>query len=484
MRDQFAPVIEGFDCDGITSPWLFQCEPFYEDGGNGGIMLDGTTVQDVLTIKNRFSWALGVLPVARYTAFCAALDSGAEPDTVSAIVFDPATDTRYTTTFHVTPPVFRFVIAIDGAMVAVADSALVLEETGYEKITFPIVGNGYTLYDDGTLELDPLPDGSVEPEVDRWNRILDDLDNPDGDPVSPIRDVGRIVLKPGVPSLPPGVLDQFPNLEEIVIPPDVEIDPDAFDDCPNLTIIKIVSFPRKFDYTVGDALDYAGLSVVEISGGTERDITPDCVLLPAEGYATTEPGDIMVDVRYHDKSLGTFWVAVAEAAVIASGDGWTLYDNGLLDIHFVGDMPYYSYGQYPWNHYHEQITTIVISDGVTSISDSSFGFCSSLTNVVLPETLEIIGTNAFQDCTSLKSVVVPNSVSSIGYWAFGECKSLTDIVIGNGVTSIGHSAFRNCSGLTDVYYTGTQAQWNAITIDFDNAPLTSATIHYNSTGST
>jgi len=31
-----------------------------------------------------------------------------------------------------------------------------------------------------------------------------------------------------------------------------------------------------------------------------------------------------------------------------------------------------------------------------------------------------------------------------------------------------------------VYFTGTEAQWNAIEIGEDNNPLTSATIHFNS----
>ena len=347
--------------------------------------------------------------------------------------------------------------------------------------------------------------------------------------VSPIRDVGRIVLKPGIPSLPSGVLDKFPNLEEIVIPPDVEIAPDAFDNCPNLTIIKIVSFPYRADYVTGDALDYNGLHVVEISGDTERDITPECVLLPAEGYVTNVVEDIMVDVRYHDKSLGTFWVQVLDkGSVIGGGDWWTLYKNGTLDIYCEGDMPNYSSvnNPPPWRNNNENITSVMIRHGVTSIGNDAFASCDSLVSITIPSGVTSIGNTAFFHCEALTNITIPDSVTSIGNWAFIGCVSLVSITIPSSVTSIGDSAFFDCDGLTtitipdgvtnikdntfydcsrltsiaipasissignlafaycydltDVYYGGTEAQWDAIEIGTGNSSLTSATIHYNS----
>ncbi|MCD7902861.1 MAG: leucine-rich repeat protein, partial [Oscillospiraceae bacterium] len=59
---------------------------------------------------------------------------------------------------------------------------------------------------------------------------------------------------------------------------------------------------------------------------------------------------------------------------------------------------------------------------------------------------------------------------------------LTSVTIPDSVTSIGDKAFQNCTGLTDVYYGGSEAEWDAITISNNNSYLTSATIHYNSTG--
>ena len=103
------------------------------------------------------------------------------------------------------------------------------------------------------------------------------------------------------------------------------------------------------------------------------------------------------------------------------------------------------------------------------------------TSFTIPDTVTSIGSYAFSYCTGLTSVVIPDSVTSIGSNAFYSCDGLTSVTIGNGVTSIGYCAFYKCTSLTDVYYTGTETEWNAITVGSSNTPLTNATKHYNYT---
>ena len=64
--------------------------------------------------------------------------------------------------------------------------------------------------------------------------------------------------------------------------------------------------------------------------------------------------------------------------------------------------------------------------------------------------LTSIGDYAFSYCSELTSVTIPDSVTSIGNGAFYDCSGLTSVIIGNGVTSIGGYAFSGCSGLTSV----------------------------------
>ena len=91
-----------------------------------------------------------------------------------------------------------------------------------------------------------------------------------------------------------------------------------------------------------------------------------------------------------------------------------------------------------------------------------------------------IGNSAFNGCSGLSSVSIPDRVTSIGNWAFSGCSRLSSVTIPNSVTSIGNSAFRNCRCLKDVYYSGTEEEWEAVTIGSYNDSLTNATIHFNS----
>ncbi|MBP3361440.1 MAG: leucine-rich repeat domain-containing protein [Clostridia bacterium] len=124
------------------------------------------------------------------------------------------------------------------------------------------------------------------------------------------------------------------------------------------------------------------------------------------------------------------------------------------------------------------LTSVTVPDGVTSISWAAFYECSSLTSVTIPVSVTSIDTCAFEGCSSLTSVTIPNNVTSIGDGAFEGCSSLTSVTIPNSVTSIGDDAFYKCSRLTDVYYSGTEEQWNSITMGY-NEYLTNVTIHYN-----
>ncbi len=126
----------------------------------------------------------------------------------------------------------------------------------------------------------------------------------------------------------------------------------------------------------------------------------------------------------------------------------------------------------------ESLEYITIPDSVTSIGNMAFEFCKKLSSVNLPENLTNIGYWFFYSCSSLKSYTLPNNVVSIDREAFANCSYLENITIPVSVTSIGDGAFRSCKSLSDVYFNGTAAQWNAISIGGDNSPLLNSTIHF------
>ena len=130
-----------------------------------------------------------------------------------------------------------------------------------------------------------------------------------------------------------------------------------------------------------------------------------------------------------------------------------------------------------------RLTSVTIPSSMTEIYDSAFAHCTSLTSVTISNSVTKIGNNAFADCSSLTSVTIPDSMTWIRPGSFKDCTSLTSVTIPDSINSIDEGAFNGCKKLTDVYYSGTVAQWKAIRVGKNNVPLTSAKIHYNSSGS-
>lgn len=172
----------------------------------------------------------------------------------------------------------------------------------------------------------------------------------------------------------------------------------------------------------------------------------------------------------------------------AAGDGsgvtWQLTENTddpstyTLTIRGSGAMEdYLMSGHQPWRSFRKQITSVVVSPGVTSIGNLAFALsrniihvdiadsvvsigeqvffeCSSLTNITVPQSVTYIGVKAFDSCTNLSSITLSNNITSIGTYAFNNCTNLTSITIPGSVTSIGWGAFSNCTKLTSITIPG------------------------------
>ena len=138
-------------------------------------------------------------------------------------------------------------------------------------------------------------------------------------------------------------------------------------------------------------------------------------------------------------------IAVAETSGTC-GDNvtWTLDQNGTLTISGAGDMENSAF------YNNNNIKSVIIENGVTSLGDSDFMGCQELTSIIMPDSIIRIPDNIFYGCVKLVNVIIPNSVSEIGDCAFYYCSSLTNIIIPNNVTSIGYCAFCYCGKLTDI----------------------------------
>jgi len=130
------------------------------------------------------------------------------------------------------------------------------------------------------------------------------------------------------------------------------------------------------------------------------------------------------------------------------------------------------------------IISCTITNGTRFIYKSAFNSYNSLQSITIPDSVTSIGSLAFGYCTALTSITIPDSVTRIGESAFTGCQSLASIILGKGVKYIGYEAFAyNLNSLKCVYYKGSPADWDNITIpdfDYKRNKLTSAARYYYS----
>ena len=108
----------------------------------------------------------------------------------------------------------------------------------------------------------------------------------------------------------------------------------------------------------------------------------------------------------------------------------------------------------PWTYdvFRGDPTTVIIEEGITSISYMAFSGYLNITSVSLPSSLRKIGDRAFSSCNSLEEIVIPDGVEEIGDKAFFNSYSLKKIEIPASVTKIGDGIFM--SGNTNLVIYG------------------------------
>ena len=169
-------------------------------------------------------------------------------------------------------------------------------------------------------------------------------------------------------------------------------------------------------------------------------------LIPGTVFAGEGTGDTPASLSDTIVDSGTFG---------EDGDNltWSLSSNGTLTINGTGGMGY----QTPWMSYRDSIKSLVVEEGVTTVGRSAFSGCDQLTSATLPTSLTEIGQSAFLGCFNLEKICLPDTLNAIGDNAFG---------------SAWDTAF---------FFTGSEEQWNAVTIGSGNEPLENKKIHFNAT---
>ncbi len=127
------------------------------------------------------------------------------------------------------------------------------------------------------------------------------------------------------------------------------------------------------------------------------------------------------------------------------GDGvfWEFAD-GILTISGSGsitDNQWYDFGIC------DEITDVIIEDGVTSICQQAFLNCKALRNVIMADSVLEISPISFYGCNNIETIYLSQNLITIGYQAFQRCKSLQSLDIPASVQHIDGNAFMECGFL-------------------------------------
>jgi len=205
-----------------------------------------------------------------------------------------------------------------------------------------------------------LPDGTV-----RWDYVtstntlyfygrgsMESVGNYSSCPWGHQTDTQKVVIGNGVTSITSNAFSGFTNLTAVNIPSGVtSIGSNAFEGCTGLTSVT---------YS-GDATQ------VYIGSGNGP-------LLNSTPFA----------------SLNVTWTCIAGTLEISGNTTMeTIMGDGTL---------------IPWSANLNDITTVIIGEGVTSIGSGAFSGCSNLTSVMIPQSVKVIGENAFQNCNKLSDI--------------------------------------------------------------------------------
>ena len=199
--------------------------------------------------------------------------------------------------------------------------------------------------------------------------------------------VTSLVIPEGVKTIPPFAFNNCDCLQSVYIPDSVvTIGESAFSSCDNLTAVRVPQSAMTLGLGGLFPSSYQKLRSVTLGANVES---------------------IRDDEFDNFRALEELAVAVGNASYRVSGDG-CLYDAGLTTLIAC---PRINAG-------------VTIPNGVTSIGNFAFQYCTNLVSVSTPETVQRIGSYSFSSCAKLSGLTIPEGVQSLATTAFDGCNVL------------------------------------------------------------
>ena len=247
--------------------------------------------------------------------------------------------------------------------------------------------------------------------------------------------IKKVVVNEGITNVGAQIFKGCTNINEVILPEGlISIASGSFHGCSSLINI---NFPNTL-VSIGNYAFFATLIQEIIYNGTEEEWS--LITFGTNNDAITISKVIMNEPE-------------AEEIPLLEGSCGTditffLSQDGTLTLSGSGSTyNYHSQKTAPWWDLREQITSVIINEGITTLGTQLFRKCIYLAEASLPTSLTKIDGNVFIGCQGLKEITIPEAVTYIGRYAF------------------------NSSGIQLTTYLGTPNEWKAIEIGEYNVPL-------------
>lgn len=225
-----------------------------------------------------------------------------------------------------------------------------------------------------------------------------------------------------------GAFEYCTDLETVNLHEGLErIENYAFENCWSLESIKLP-----------ESVTYIGSRAFGICNHLKEISFPESLTEFPEGITECYEKDSFIFTPWYEEYLENNRFVIWNGVVL---DGKPV--NGVLEIPDTAT----GIAVRAFAYYGEELTTVIIPDGVTVIGEDTFRGCESLKSVSIAGTVKEIKEDAFAYCKTLESLTISEGVEKIGRYAFNGCHKLTSVTVPASTNSIDEMAFGECRNL-------------------------------------